>query len=156
MTAAETAREDLHRINATVSNELKSKSEALEKVSKDYSGLRDRTSKLHKEVRILRTKTLRAPGQHSRATEAAIAKVVREFEAESHDLRIKRPDGRIENWVRDLSCRLSAGHRSPFAIYPHHRLPALSPICYGQLEPTPVITTELAHRHMHIGLHQER
>ena len=89
-----------------ISNELKSKNEALEKISKDYSRLRDRTSKLHKEVGILRTKTLRASGQRSRATEAAVAKAVREFEARSHDLRIKRPDGRIENWVRDLSCRL--------------------------------------------------
>jgi len=118
LTAAETAREDLHRINATVSNELKSKSEALEKVSKDYSGLRDRTSKLHKEVRILRTKTLCAPGQHSRATEAAVAKAVRESEAEFHDLRIKRPDGRIENWVRDLSCRLITVRHLPASQTP--------------------------------------
>ena len=76
-----------------VSNELKSNREALEKVSKNNSGLQDHISKLHKEVQTLQTKTFCAPGQHSHAAEAAVAKAVHEFEAESHDLRIKHPDG---------------------------------------------------------------
>ena len=88
------------------SNELKSKDCALQKVSRDNSGLRNRVAKLSKEVRRLRAKILRAPGQRSRAVEAAVAEVERKLKVRPDVWRIKRPDGRIENWVRDLTCKL--------------------------------------------------
>ena len=111
--AVKDAREDLRRINTTISDELKGATEALEKTSNDHSRLRDYTSKLHKEVRILRKKTLRAPGQRSRAVKAA-----RKFKAHSLAWKIKRHDGRIENWVRDLSCRLIAIRHLPASQTP--------------------------------------
>jgi len=75
-------------------------------MSNDYLKLQDHTTGLRREVRNLRAKALRAPGQRCRAVETAIAKVADEFEGHSSVWRIKRPDGRIENWVRELSCRL--------------------------------------------------
>ena len=73
---------------------------------------------LYKEVRRLRVKTLRAPGQHSRAVEVAVSEAARKFKARSSAYRIKRPDGRIENWVRDLSCRLIAIRHLPASQTP--------------------------------------
>jgi predicted nuclease with TOPRIM domain len=106
LSTSETAQEDLRQISMKVSDELESKTQALEKVSIDRSRLQDRISKLHKEVRRLRAKTLRAPQQRSHAVDAAVTKAIDRFNAESNPWRIKRPDGRIENWVRDLVCRL--------------------------------------------------
>jgi len=88
-------------------------------MSGNHSRLQDRTSKLHREVRRLRIKTLRAPGQRYRAVEAAIAETAAsESGAQSNIWRIKRPDGRIENWVRDLSCRLIAVRHLPASQTP--------------------------------------
>jgi hypothetical protein len=106
LAASEAAQENLQRTNATTSDELSRKSEALEKAIDDHSKLQERNSKLHNEVRKLRVKVLRAPGQRSHAVEAALTKAAREFEGHSDIWRIKRPDGRIEDWVRDLTCRL--------------------------------------------------
>lgn len=114
------------------SNELKSKDESLEKKSNDLlnlqnqnSKLRDRdlklqgrNSKLSKEIRRLQMKALRAPGQRSHAVEVAIAKTADELRARSNIWRIKRPDGRIENWVRDLTCRLITHRRVPTTQIP--------------------------------------
>jgi predicted nuclease with TOPRIM domain len=104
---SETAQEDLRQISMKVSDELESKTQALKKTSIDHSRLQDRVSKLHKEVRRLRAKTLCALQQRSRAVDAAVTKATDRFNAESNPCRIKRLDGRIENWVRDLVCRLS-------------------------------------------------
>ena len=38
------------------------------------------------------------------AVEAAVSKATNDFEVDGR--RIKRPNGQIENWVRDLSCKL--------------------------------------------------
>jgi len=118
LAASETAREDLRQINTRISEQLKSKNEALEKISNDHSRSRSRISSLYKEVRRLRVKTLRAPGQRSRAVKAAISKAASKFKAQSNAYRIKRPDGRIENWVRDLSCRLIAIRHLPASQTP--------------------------------------
>jgi len=107
-----------HQIIATVSNKLEAGSKTIEKISKDHSRLQNHTSKLHKEVRTLWRKTLRAPGQYSRTVKAATSKAIREFKAHSHALRIKRPDGRIENWVRDLGCRLISIRHLPASQTP--------------------------------------
>jgi hypothetical protein len=63
-------------------------------------------------------KALRAPGQRSRAVETAVEKAASEFKTRSNAWRIKRPDGRIENWVRDLSCRLIAIRHLPASQTP--------------------------------------
>lgn len=118
LTASETAQEDLRQINMTTSDELKSKTKTLEKISNDHSRLRAHSSKLHKEVRALRTKSLRGREQRSRAAKAAAMKAVRKFKEHSIVWRIKRPDGRIENWVRDLSCRLITVHHLPASQTP--------------------------------------
>jgi len=78
----------------------------LEKTSDNYRKVQDRASNLQREVRKLRAKALRAPEQRFQAVEAAIAKVTNEFKERSNVWRIKRPNGQIENWVRDLGCRL--------------------------------------------------
>lgn len=102
-----------------ISDELENSKKAAEKMSADRLRLQDRISKLYKEVRRLRLKTLRAPGQRSRAVKAAASKAVSKFEARSNPLpRIKRPDGRIENWVRDLSCKLIAIRHLPASQTP--------------------------------------
>ena len=101
-----------------MSSELESKAKALENMSNDHSRLRDRTSKLHKEVRRLRKKTLRLVEQRTHAVEAALAKAADEFKMDSHTWRIKRPDGRIEDWVRDLTCKLIAVHHVPASRTP--------------------------------------
>jgi hypothetical protein len=106
LATSETAREGLRQTDAAISDELTSKSEALEKMSNNCVRLRDRASNLEKEVRNLRAKALRTPGQRSRAIEVAIAKAANEFKEHSNVWRIKCPDGQIENWVRELSCRL--------------------------------------------------
>jgi hypothetical protein len=87
-------------------------------MSNDYSRLREHNSVLHNEVRTLRRKALRAPEQRSRAVNTAVAKAADELRARSNTWRIKRPDGRIENWVRDLSCRLIAVHHLPASHTP--------------------------------------
>jgi len=87
-------------------------------MSNNRSRLRDHASKLHREVRRLRIKTLRAPGQRYRAIEAAIAETAGDSGTQSNVWRIKRPDGRIENWVRDLSCRLIAVRHLPASQTP--------------------------------------
>jgi hypothetical protein len=63
-------------------------------------------------------KTLRAPGQRTRAIEAAVSKATSELEGQSEVWRIKRPDGRIENWGRDLTCRLIAIRHLPASQAP--------------------------------------
>ena len=97
------ASETAHR---AVSDELASKNQSLEKASNESLRYWDRALKLQKEVRNLRARAVHAPVQRARAVEVAIAEVANEFKQHSNVWRIKRPDGRIENWVRDLSCRL--------------------------------------------------
>jgi len=111
--ASETRQEYVRQTNATISNELKSKSEGLEKMSINCSRLRDRNLQLSREVRRLRRKASRVPGQRSHAIEVAIAKSADKLKTHYNTLRIKRPDGRIENWVRDLTCRLIARRHLP-------------------------------------------
>lgn len=108
--ASEAAREGQRKADTAMHDELTGKNKALEK---DCLRLRKRTSKLQKEVRNLRKKARRAPGQRSREVEAAVAKAADEFKEHSNVWRIKRPDGRIENWVRDLACRLMTVHHLP-------------------------------------------
>jgi len=115
---SEAAREDLRQINTTISDELTSKSEILETVSNDRSRIRDHTLGLNKKVRRLQRKTLRAPRQRSHAVEVATMKTAGEFKARSNPWRMKRPDGRIENWVRDLSCRLMVTRHIPASQIP--------------------------------------
>ena len=96
-----------------ISDNLESTNEALEKMSKDHSGFRDRISKIRKEVWRLCAKALRTPGQRAHAVEAAISKATNDFEAQA-----ERPDGRIENWVRDLSCKPIAIQHLPASQTP--------------------------------------
>lgn len=101
-----------------MSHELKSERDTLKKTSSECSKSHNRTSRLRKEVQKLRTKVLHAPGQRDRAVKAAVSKVVREFGERQNIWRIKRPDGRIEDWIRDLSCRLIAIHHLPASRTP--------------------------------------
>ena len=98
--------------------ELESKTWALERTSADCSRLHSRLSMVHREVRRLRARAVRAPGQRSCATEAAIAKATRRFKTHSHTWRIKRSSGRIEDWVRHLVCRLVTVHHLPASHAP--------------------------------------
>ena len=119
LTASEAAREDLQRINAATSEELSKKADALEQALKGCSKLQGRTSKLYKEVRKLRAKALRAPEKCSHAVEAALVKAASgEFGGRPDIWRIKRPDGRIEDWVRDLTCRLICVRHVPASQAP--------------------------------------
>ena len=73
----------------------------------------DRTSKLQREVRSLRKKVLRAPEQRSHAVKVAVARTASELGSHSNVSKIKHPNGRIKNWVRDLTCRLITVHHIP-------------------------------------------
>lgn len=106
-------------------NKLESTKESLEKEANDNSKLRDRNSRLKdrnleldKEVRKLRVKALRAPDQRSRAVNAATLRATREAKVQPTTPRIKRPDGRIENWVRELCCQLIAVRHVPASQTP--------------------------------------
>ena len=74
------------RTNATISDELRKRNDTLER-------LQDCTSRLQKEVKRLRVKAFRAPGQCSFAVEVALAKAANEAKGQSSIWRIKRPDG---------------------------------------------------------------
>ena len=111
LATSEEAQEDLQRTNATISDELRKRNDTLER-------LQDRTSRLQKEVKRLRVKAFRAPGQCSFAVEAALAKAANEAKGQSSIWRIKRPNGRIENWVRDLTCKLICVRHVPASQAP--------------------------------------
>jgi len=85
---------------------IRDKPTSEKKTSDNDQKIQDRTLNLQKEVRNLRAKALRAPGQRLQAVDAAVVKVTNEFKERSNIWRIKRPNGQIENWVRDLGCRL--------------------------------------------------
>ncbi|KAF9644496.1 hypothetical protein BDM02DRAFT_3121851, partial [Thelephora ganbajun] len=57
---------------------------------------------LYEEVQRFHANTTCAPGQRSRAVEAAVSKAASKSDAPSNAWRIKRPASRTENWVRDL------------------------------------------------------
>ena len=86
---------------------------ALEKASNDNTKLQERAEKVKTETKRLRVKVHRAPAQRSHAVKVAVSKAVKSLSVESATWRIKRPDGRIENWVRELSCKLVAVRHLP-------------------------------------------
>ena len=92
------------RAREVMFGELKSKAWALERTSANCLRLDSCLSMVHKEVRRLRARAVRAPGQRSHATEAAIVKATRRSKAQSHTWRIKCSSGRIEDWVCHLVC----------------------------------------------------
>lgn len=96
--------------NAATSNKLESKNET---PGRDCLRYQDRTSKLQREVRNLRKKVLRAPGQRSHAVEVAVTRTASELGGHSNVWKIKHPNGRIKNWIRDLTCRLITVHHIP-------------------------------------------
>jgi hypothetical protein len=98
------AREE--QVNTVVTN-------ALEKASDDNAKLRDRATKLKNETKRLRVKAVRAPGQRSHAVKVAVSKAVKKVRVDSAIWRVKRPDGRIENWIRELIAKLIAVRHLP-------------------------------------------
>lgn len=64
-------------------------------------------------------KALRVPGQCSHAVEAALVKAASsEFGGRLEVWKIKRPGGRIKDWVRDPTCRLICVQHVPASQAP--------------------------------------
>jgi hypothetical protein len=106
LATSETTEEHLQQVNSTISDELRKKKNDLERTTDNCFRLRGRTSKLSKEVKRLRVKVLRAPGQSFLAVETALARAANKSGGQPDIWRIKRDDGRIKDWVRDLTCKL--------------------------------------------------
>ena len=80
---------------------------------KDCLRYQVRTSKLQREVRNI-WKVLHAPEQRSHA----VVRTASRFGDHSDVWKIRHPDGRIKNWVRDLACRLVTIHHLPITQAP--------------------------------------
>ena len=84
---------------------LDRKEEELQKSTTQCSRLNERISSLERNVHRFRARCDRAEEKRSHAVEAAIDRTRKQFES-ANSRRVKRPDGRIEDWVRDLVVEL--------------------------------------------------
>ena len=100
-----------------LSQALDSKEGELWASTAQCSTLTEKNSSLHRDVDRLRKKCNRAEETHSRAIERAVDTARKHFES-ANTRRIKRPDGRIEDWVRDLVVELVALDGVPTAKVP--------------------------------------
>ena len=80
---------------------LKSKEKELQKSAARCSELANRVPSLSQDVRRLKMRCDRAGGARSRAIEKAIDRVRKHYES-VRTKRVKHPNGRIEDWVRNL------------------------------------------------------
>ena len=95
-------------------NEVTSKNpESKETRGKDCLRYRDHILKLQREVRNLRKKVLRAPGQRYHAVRVAVTKTASKLGGHSNVWKIKHPNEQIKDWVRDLACWLITIHHIP-------------------------------------------
>ena len=86
---------------------LDSKEKELRKSTLQCSGLMSTVSSLRRDVYCFKARCNRAKGTSSRAVEKAVDRARRYYES-AETKRLKRPDGRIEDWVRDLVVELVA------------------------------------------------
>lgn len=96
---------------------LHSKEKELQKSVLRCSGLTDTVSALRRNVNRFKAKCNRAEGTSSRAVEKAVDRARRHYEG-AGTKRLKHPDGRIEDWVRDLVVELVALDGVPTAKVP--------------------------------------
>ena len=105
----------------TLSQSLDNKEKELQDLSRNsaaqHSVLTERNSSLRREVHRLRMQNTRAKETRSHAIEKAVARA-REHYKSSVTKRVKRPDGRIEDWIRDLVVELVALDGVPTAKVP--------------------------------------
>lgn len=79
--------------------------------------LTEKVSSLHRDVNRLKKRCIRVEVTRSQAIERAVDTARRHFES-ANTRRIKRPDGRIEDWVRNLVVELVALDGVPTAKVP--------------------------------------
>ena len=79
--------------------------------------LRDRVSSLCRDLHRFKLGCDRAKERRSQAVKKAIARVEEHCES-AETTKVKRPDGRIEDWVRDLVIELVALDGVPTASIP--------------------------------------
>lgn len=91
--------------------------QALDRDERELRESRDRTSSLRRDVHRLKARCDRAEETRSQAVEKAVTRARKHFES-AETKRVKRPDGRIEDWVRDLVVELVALDGVPTAKVP--------------------------------------
>jgi len=96
---------------------LGSKEKELQKSTARCSELADRVPSLSQDVHRLKMRCDRAGEVRSRAIEKAIDRVKKHYES-TETKRVKHPNGRIEDWVRDLVVELVALDGVPTAKVP--------------------------------------
>ena len=97
--------------------ELQKSAEELHKSAAQRSRLNETISSLHRDVNRFRKRCDRADSIRSRAIEKAVDNTRKHFRL-TNTRRVKRPDGRIEDWVRDLVVELVALDGVPTAKVP--------------------------------------
>jgi hypothetical protein len=96
---------------------LQDKGLELQKSAADCLELRDRVSSLRRDTHRFWMRYDRAKESRSQAVEKAVTRVTKHYES-TGTRRVKRPDGRIEDWVRDLVVELVALDGVPTAKVP--------------------------------------
>jgi hypothetical protein len=91
--------------------------QALNGRERELQESRDKVLSLHRDVRRFKARCDRAEETRSQAVEKAVARA-REHYENAETKRVKRPDGRIEDWVRDLVVELVALDGVPTAKVP--------------------------------------
>lgn len=100
-----------------LSQALESKDEEFQASAAQCSMLTEKVSSLHRDVDRLRKRCNRVEETHFQAIERAVNTAREHFES-ANTRRIKRPDGRIEDWVRHLVIELVALDGVPTAKVP--------------------------------------
>jgi len=97
---------------------LDSKDKELQRSAAGCSKLDNTISSLRRDVHRLQTRCDRAEETCSHQVEKAVERVRKRYES-AKTRRVKRPDGRIEDWVRDLVVELVSLDGVPTAKVPH-------------------------------------
>lgn len=92
--------------------------QALDSREGEVRELKHRVSSLRQDVHRFRMRSDRAKETRSKAVEAAVIRARKHFEL-AETKRVKRPDGQIEDWVRNLVVELVALDGVPTAKVPN-------------------------------------
>jgi hypothetical protein len=111
------ATSELQKALADRETALQDKELELQKSAADCLELRDRVSSLRRDTHRFWMRYDRAKESRSQAVEKAVTRVTKHYES-AGTRRVKCPDGRIEDWVRDLVVELVALDGVPTAKVP--------------------------------------
>jgi len=90
---------------------------ALDSKESEVRELKDKVSSLRQDARRFRMRSDQAKETRSKAVEAAVARARKHYKS-AETKKVKHPDGRIEDWVRNLVVELVALDGVPTAKVP--------------------------------------